>query len=181
MKKFILSVFFISLISPIFSLAIQLNFTNLWPTGIWADSVVLSIGGGGGVEYTLPLELENCDFGVQLKAEYLYVVPKQADADSFSDISILPGLFATLPFKLETVNLSLHPELGYGVVLHNAKVGGQKKLYVDQMIYLALPLRLSFLALPRLELDAGSVYTFAFEKKSVLIQAGCRAGVVWRF
>ncbi|MBO4630182.1 MAG: hypothetical protein J5687_09565 [Treponema sp.] len=181
MKKFILSMFFICLFSPAFSLAIQLNFSNLWSTGIWSDSVALSLGGGGGVEYTLPLELENCDCGVQFKAEYLYVIPKQAGTDSFSDISILPGLFVSLPFKLESVNLSLHPELGYGVVLHNAKVDGHKKLYVDQMIYLAMPLRLSFLGLPQLELDAGPVYTFTFEKKSVLTQAGCRAGLVWRF
>ena len=157
MKKFILCVFCIFLISPVFSLALQLNFTNLWPTGFWADSVALSLGGGGGVEYTLPLELENCDCGVQLKAEYLYVIPKQAGTDPFTDISILPGLFVSLPFKLEAVNLSLHPEFGYGVVLHNAKTDGQKKLYVDSLLYFAMPVRLSFLGLPQLEIDVGPV------------------------
>ncbi len=181
MKKLILCVFFIFLISPVFSLALHLDFTNLWATGSWANSVALSLGGGGGVEYTLPLEMENCGCGVQLKADYLYVVPKEASADSISDISILPGLFVSLPFKLEAVNLCLHPELAYGVVLHNAKTSGQQKLYIDSLLYLALPVRLSFLSLPQLEMDAGPVYTFAFEKKSVLTQAGFRAGVVWSF
>ena len=195
MKKFILCViFFISLTTAFFAqeasepaksnqktFSLDFYFSNLYATGPWSEYVFSSIGGGGGLEYTLPLTFENCDLGLQLKAEYHYVMIKDSSLDSLSDILILPGFFVSLPFKLETVNLSLHPELAYGVILHNSTIENQKKTYADQLLYLALPMRLSFLALPQVEIEAAPVYSFAFEKKGVLTQSGFRAGLVWSF
>lgn len=190
-KKFTcLFVFFVLLLSAINSqeennssgaFAVNAYFSNYFPVSAWSDYVILSLGGGGGVEYALPLELGAADLGVQLKSEYAFVVPRDAQVNAFSDITVMPGVFVNLPFAFENIEMSFHPELAYGVDFHIIKTGGKQNVYIDQLVYVALPVRFALPALDMFELELAPAYTFLFEKQGTFVQTGYRAGIVWRF
>ena len=190
-KKFTcLFVFFLLLLSAINSqeennssgaFAVNAYFSNYFPVSAWSDYVILSLGGGGGVEYALPLELGAADLGVQLKSEYAFVVPRDAQVNAFSDISIMPGIFVNLPFALENIEMCFHPELAYGVDFHILKADDKQNVYIDQLIYVALPVRFALPPLKMFELELSPVYIFLFEKQGSFMQTGYRAGLVWRF
>ncbi len=181
-KKFFTFLFLLGFFSAFAYSQISLHFgcTNVYSIGSWTDYIDYSFGGGGGVEYTLPLDLGNVDLGLQLKSEFLLLISKDPDFGSINDVTILPGVFISVPFMLEKARVSVHPELALGVDLHFAHNAEGKKVYTDFLIYGALPVRFEFPFLPSLALDFGPVYLFMFEKNNILWQSGFRAGLVWR-
>ena len=161
-------------------ISLQLGFTNVYSIGKWTDYIDYSFGGGGGVEYTLPLDLGAAELGLQLKSEFLLLIPNDPDVGEIYDVTLLPGLFLSVPFMLENAHVCAHPELACGVDFHLSKSSEGKKLYTDFLLYAALPVRFQFPFLKMLELEFAPAYLFMFEKNQVLTQAGFRTGLVWR-
>ena len=173
---FIVAFFTISAYSQI---SLQLGCTNVYSVGSWTDYIDYSFGGGGGVEYTLPLDLGNVDLGVQLKSEFLVLIPKEAGYGAINDVTILPGVFISIPFMGEKAHVCAHPELACGVDLHLSTNEDCKKVYTDLLLYAALPVRFQIPFLKMLDLEFAPAYLFMFEKNNILSQFGFRTGLVW--
>jgi hypothetical protein len=168
--------FYVSAYSQI---SLQLGCTNVYSVGSWTDYIDYSFGGGGGVEYSLPLDLGAAELGVQLKSEFLVLIPKEAGYGAINDVTILPGVFISVPFMLDKARVCAHPELACGVDIHLATNDQGKKVYTDFLLYAALPIRWQIPFLQMLDLEFAPAYLFMFEKNNVLAQFGFRTGLVW--
>ena len=166
-------------VSAYSQVSLQLGFTNVYSIGKWTDYIDYSFGGGGGVEYTLPLDLGAAEFGVQLKSEFLVLIPTESGYGAINDVTVLPGVFISVPFMLEKARVSVHPELACGADFHLATNEDGKKVYTDFLLYAALPVRFQIPFLKMLELEFAPAYLFMFEKNNVLAQFGFRTGLVW--
>ena len=181
-KKFFTFLFFFGFftVSAYSQVSLQIGFTNVYSIGKWTDYIDYSFGGGGGVEYTLPFDLGEAELGVQLKSEFLILIPTESGYGAINDVTILPGVFISVPFMVEKAKVSVHPEIACGVDLHFATNKEGKKVYTDFLLYAALPVRFQIPFLKMLELDFAPAYLFMFEKNNILCQSGFRAGLVWR-
>ncbi len=160
-------------------------FCNSYPAGKWAEYVKTSVGGGVSAEYTLPLNLDSFDLGLNLRAEYSMLIAKKTELiSSAGDITVLPGLFVSVPFAIGSMDAAFVADLSYGAVIHNIKgmdSSGLNGIYVDQLMGVSAGVRLGMPALEQLQLELAPCYTFAFEDSRLLMQAGFRLGVIWRF
>lgn len=159
--------------------------TNQYGLGGWGDFAPVMAGGGISAEYTLPPFLhKNLDLGFSLHADYAHIFPnKDSTLKRDDDIGASFALWMRIPFTLGNARFALQPEVGYGMVFHNAE--GQNGSvadgwYYDQVLSVAPALRWIPQKLDTLEFDIAPLYTFAPEKYShTLNQLGFRLGVVW--
>ena len=152
-------------------------------TGDWADYVTAAIGGGGGVEYTLPLNLSALDVGFSLRGECLALLPKSGGVvKSGLDFSVLPGVFVRIPFLVGSATAAFQPELSYGVVIHSINSDNTdmvESLYTDQVLCFSAGFRLSIPKAEKLEIELAPQCSAIFEKSDVIFQPGLRLGAVW--
>ena len=164
--------------------ALEGHFKGSFVTGELAEYITAALGGGAGIEYTLPLDLPVLDIGFSTRAEAQALLPK---TDSLvkggCDITVSAGAFVRIPFLLGKVTAAFQPELSYGLVLHSIKADDEDvgSLYADQIICLSAGLRVSMPKLEKLELELAPQCSAIFEKSDFIFQPGLRFGAVWHF
>ena len=149
-----------------------------------AEYITAALGGGAGIEYTLPLDLSVVDIGLSVRAEAQGLLPKTGSiVKGGCDITFGAGAFVRIPFLLGNATAAFQPELLYGVVLHslNADDEAVGSLYTDQIICLSAGLRLSIPKLEKLEIELAPQCTVITESTDVIWQPGVRLGAVWHF
>ena len=165
-------------------LALEGYFKGSFVTGELAEYITAALGGGAGIEYTLPLDLPVLDIGFSTRAEAQALLPK---TDSFvkdgCDITVSAGAFVRIPFLLGKAAAAFQPELAYGMVLHSLKAEDEDvgSLYTDQIICLSAGFRVSMPKLENLELELAPQCSAIFEKSDFIFQPGLRFGAVWHF
>ena len=165
-------------------LALGAYFKGSFVTGELAEYITAALGGGAGVEYTLPLDLPVMDIGLSVRAEAQgYLPAKGSIIKGGCDITVGAGAFLRIPFLLGNATAAFQPELLYGVVLHslNADDEAVGSLYTDQIICLSAGLRLSMPKLEKLEIELAPQCTVITESTDVIWQPGVRLGAVWHF
>ena len=165
-------------------LALGAYFKGSFVTGELAEYITAALGGGAGVEYTLPLDLPVMDIGLSVRAEAQGLLPaKGSIVKGGCDITVGAGAFLRIPFLLGNATAAFQPELLYGVVLHslNADDEAVGSLYTDQIICLSAGLRLSIPKLEKLEIELAPQCTVITESTDVIWQPGVRLGAVWHF
>ena len=165
-------------------LALEGHFKGGFVIGELAEYITAALGGGAGIEYTLPLDLPVLDIGFSTRAEAQALLPK---TDSFvkggCDITVSAGAFVRIPFLLGKAAAAFQPELAYGMVLHSLKADDEDvgSLYTDQIICLSAGFRVSMPKLENLELELAPQCSAIFEKSDFIFQPGLRFGAVWHF
>ena len=165
-------------------LAVGAYFKGSFVTGELAEYITAALGGGAGIEYTLPLNLPVMDIGLSVRAEAQgYLPAKGSIVKGGCDITFGAGAFLRIPFLLGKATAAFQPELLYGVVLHslNADDEAVGSLYTDQIICLSAGLRLSMPKLEKLEIELAPQCTVITESTDVIWQPGVRLGAVWHF
>ena len=159
-------------------------FKGSFVTGELAQYITAALGGGAGVEYTLPLDLPVLDIGLSARAEAQGYLPKTGSiVKGGCDITVGAGAFLRIPFFLGNATAAFQPELLYGVVLHSLNADDEDvgSLYTDQIICLSAGLRLSMPKLEKLEIELAPQCTVITESTDVIWQPGVRLGAVWHF
>ncbi len=164
--------------------ALGAYFKGSFITGELAEYITAALGGGAGIEYTLPLDLPVLDIGLSARAEAQGYLPKTGSiVKGGCDITFGAGAFVRIPFLLGNATAAFQPELLYGVVLHSLNADDEAigSLYTDQIICLSAGLRLNMPKLEKLEIELAPQCTVITESKDVIWQPGLRLGAVWHF
>ena len=165
-------------------LAVGAYFKGSFVTGELAEYITAALGGGAGIEYTLPLDLPVLDIGLSARAEAQGLLPAKGNiVNGGCDITFGAGAFLRIPFLLGNATAAFQPELLYGVVLHSLNADDEDvgSLYADQIICLSAGLRLSMPKLEKLEIELAPQCTVITESTDVIWQPGLRLGAVWHF
>ena len=165
-------------------LAVEGHFKGNFVTGELSEYITAALGGGAGIEYTLPLDLPVLDIGFSARAEAQALLPKaESIVKGGCDITVSAGAFLRLPFLLGKATAAFQPELSYGVVLHslNADDADVESFYADQILCLSAGLRLSLPRLEKLELELAPQCAVILEQSDVIFQPGVRFGAIWHF
>jgi hypothetical protein len=147
---------------------------NIYPVGTYSDYVSTSIGAGVQANLEMPQLLGFLPF---VAVDYSYGFTAASHLDRIQDI----GFTAGTGYAIElTPEITLVPELGYGLLLHIAEgtLGGEpdsSSLYSDQVVRASVK---GLYALnERLELFASPTYMLFLESGDVGMQVGGQLGV----
>lgn len=166
-------------------LAVGIFGSNQYGLGGWGGFAPVMLGGGVDIEYALPLNLKNnLDFGLAAHIDYTHIFPnKDSTLKRDDDIGAVFSAWLRIPFLMFNQRFAFQPEIGYGLIFHNAE--GQNGStahgwYMDQVTYLAPSVRWIPPKLDTLEIEVAPFYTFAPEQYNhTLNQLGFRVGLIW--
>ena len=158
--------------------------TNQYALGDYAEFAVCNIGGGLGVEYTLPLNLpKNLDLGISAHFDFDHVIPKSnSTLKSDEELRFAAGGWLRLPVAISGLDVALEPEFILGFSMFNTKgqngstAGG---VYPGVIFGLAPSVRIMPPVMKNFEIEASPLFTVVPEQKHATVMFGLRLGLVY--
>ena len=114
------------------------NITNQYPAGDMASFADYSLGLGLSAQFRLPVDLPVLNnLGFSARGQWQMLLPSDSRISHLYTTSLTAGIYYVIPFK--NTQVSLQPEIGYGIAVHSLKTTGglpeyPEGTYLDQMI-----------------------------------------------
>lgn len=182
MKKKVIAVFvFLLLFCGVFAQEFSAGMYDFgkFELGEFSEYAFCGIGGGFCGEYTLPVNLM-FPLGLSSRLECSGTITKSDSClRNCVDLGARIGIWIRVPISKY---FALQPELGYGTLLHFAKIE-KEHVYKDQSLEISSALRCSSedLIQRRTELEVAPFYLVSPENGYAIHELGLRLGAVHKF
>lgn len=163
------------------------SITNQYPAGDMASFADYSLGLGLDARFRLPVDLPVLDnLGFSARGQWQMLLPSDSRISHLYTTSLTAGIYYVIPF--ENTQVSLQPEIGYGIAVHSLKTSDglpeyPEGTYLDQMIEFSVAAVYSASTQNNgtVNFTFAPVYTLMPEQDSLVHLIGFRLGFSYGF